>query len=72
MNDEPIEIDLTEVLGLDQAVDLILSSVLEVCGNYRTHAVEQGFSEEAAEEMAVTLHGVAVTRIFVGSMAVVG
>jgi hypothetical protein len=69
--DTPIEIDLTEVLGLDQAVDLILSSVLEVCGNYRAHAIERGFSEEAAEEMAVTLHGVAVTRIFVGSMAVV-
>jgi len=70
--DTPIEIDLTEVLGLDQAVNLLLSSVLEVCASYRVHAIEQGFSEEAAEEMAVTLHGVAMTRLFIGSMATVG
>jgi len=65
-------IDLTEILGLEAALELVLSSVLGVCAQYRVSAVEQGFSEEAAEEMAVTLHSVAVTRIFVGSMATVG
>lgn len=70
--DDAIEIDLTEVLGLEQAINLILTEVLEVCANYRSHAIGQGFSEEAAEEMAVTLNGVALTRLFVGSMATVG
>lgn len=67
-----LTIDLTEVLGLEQTVELLLQSTLELCAQYRDHAIEQGFSEEAAEEMAVTLHSVTVTRMFVGSMATVG
>lgn len=68
---DEIQIDLTEILGLEQTAELLLGAILEMAAKYRDDAIEQGFSQDAAEEMAVTLHSVAVTRVFVGSMATV-
>jgi len=65
-------INLTQILGLDQTAELVLDAIINMCHKYLVDAVELGFSPDAAEEMALTLHSVAVTRVFVGTMATVG
>jgi hypothetical protein len=50
----------------------LLSSLMRLTASYRELGAEHGFSEAACEEMAVALHGVIITRVFLGEMTAGG
>jgi hypothetical protein len=39
------------------------SSLIEMVAGYRENCIKNGFSETAAEEMAVAMHGLMLTKI---------